>query len=111
MLNFAIVNNATIARQAVHVLAECALRSKSYFQNVLFAKLCQKMIEFEEELEQAEREKISDFVVHPHKSKNIQKIVNKSLHGSWINDFNQSSEVKQGESMETKRTHSLIANC
>ena len=108
LINFAIVNNSTVSRHATSVIAAVALNSKKFFQDVLFARLCQKMIQLDESLHTSEREKSSDFILHPHKVKNIYRLISKCLHGSNLNSYNKSLAMKQGECLEPKPLTQLL---
>lgn len=110
LLNFTITNNATLSRFAVHTLSSLAHNSQDFFQNVIFARLSLKMVEYDQSLENPEREKLSDLVIHPHKSRSINNLVKAVLKGNYLNNFNKLCERKQEMSLEPKGLiHYIIA--
>jgi hypothetical protein len=110
LLNFVITNNATVSRTAINSLTNVALQSTEFFQNILYIRLFYKMLEYDESLELPEEEKLSDFVLHPHKSKNIKNLVACSLDGTHLNRFNKSLLKKQEGFLDTQGLAHLLVS-
>jgi len=109
LINFAIVNNSTISKYAIESLVSCALTSAEFFQRVLFSRLCRKMMEFDESFHNAEREKSSDFVLHPHKVMSLGHLIRKALHGAYLNSTAKAFFKEQAAVLDSKALlHFLI---
>jgi hypothetical protein len=101
LLNFAVVNNSGVSSHSISTLSSVALSSPTFFESTLFNRLSFKLMNFEESLQNAEREKSSDFVLHPHKQKNIRDLVDRCLHGFHLDKFGKSTFISQPSVMSS----------
>ena len=62
---------------------------------VLFYRLCRKLTQYEASFLDAEREKFSDYVRYPHKTRTIRHLITKSLHRHTLSKYNTSKRVSQ----------------
>ena len=99
LLNLAIVNNPNISKYAVETLVSCSLFADNFFQNILFARLATKMVEFDDSLREAEREKSSDYVLHPHVVMNLRHLITQVLVGQQLTPFSKSLIHTQSSSL------------
>ena len=99
LLNLAIVNNPSVSKYAVETLASCSLFADTFFQNTLFTRLASKMVEFDDSIRLAEREKSSDFVLHPHAVMNLRHLINQSLNGQQLTPYSKSLVHHQSSSL------------
>lgn len=95
LLNFAIVNNQTLAKFSCDVLVSLALRSKEFMDRLLFYRLCRKLTQFDETFVVPERDKLSDYVRYEHKTITIWNLVRRSLHGHYLSTYNKDLKLVQ----------------
>ena len=62
---------------------------------VLFYRLCRKLTQYEASFLDAEREKFSEYVRYPHKTRTIRHLITRSLHGHTLSKYNKSKSISQ----------------